>query len=510
MGNFLRSPELDVTKGINFALPSAYLAPGNNYPQNMQIVRGELKKRDGRSILGGTMLGGQKVLHLGLMELTNGTQRLIRHSKQNVERFLSATQTWEDITGFDLTGSETDFFDSTMIAELDLYVFTNKLIDNIRKYDDSGNTADLGGSPPKCSTLDYITPYLILGDLEEGGNRLPYKVRWCDTGNPEVWTGGNSGSQLLSDEPSRIRKIKKLLDYAMVYKEKSVYRGRKVSSSDIFDFGGPFQIGKGLGSPRAVADDGQNHYYMGLYDFHQNSAVRISDIGGPVREYIFNRLNRTRIETCFAMPVEYYKEVWFFVTTAGNDWPTEVWKYNYATGFWYFDTVVNCLTACLYKQTDDLTWDTDPGIWDDEVAIWDDQAGLTDAPLQVFGYADGLVDRINSNSVNDRDAAIDSQIDTKDYTGLVHKGIEYDTRWLQFDLWARGAGSVKLYYSTDYGSNWVYIGSKTMTTSTEKLTFYFDKIAPHIRFRMKCDQRNEYMTVRNFTPYFKDKPEMRG
>lgn len=508
MSDFLRTPELDVTKGANFALPSAYLAPGNNYPQNFQLYRGEMKKRDGRTVLGTVSLGAQKILHLGLFELTTGIQRLIRHTRYNVQRYNAGSAVWEDITGLDLAGTETDFFDSCVVTEDDLYVFCNNLVDNIRKYNDSGNTADLGGSPPKCRTMDYVTPYLLIGNLLDGGNSYPQKVQWPDTGNPEVWTGGNSGSALLSDEPSAIRKIKKLLDYAMVYKEKSVYRGRKVSTSSIFDFGGPFQTGKGIASPRAIADDGANHYYMGLFDFHQNNGVRISDIGEPVREYIFNRLNRPRIDTCHAIHVEQYKEIWYFITVGSNDWPTEVWKFNYKTGNWYYDSVVNCLCSTLYKQTTDLTWDTDPGTWDDEVTFWDDQQGLTDAPFPVFGYDDGFVDRFNTNVVDDRGVAVDARIDTKDYTGIVHKGIEFDTRWMQFDVWARGYGSVKLWYSTNYGSDWTYVGAKEITPFTDKVTFWFDKVSAHIRFRIQVDNKGEYATVRNFTPYFRDQPEI--
>jgi len=295
----------------------------------------------------------------------------------------------------------------------------------------------------------------------------------------------------------------------MVYKEKSIYRGRKVGSSSIFDFGGPFQIGKGIAAPRAIADDGASHYYMGLFDFHQNNALRISDIGEPVREYIFNRLNRKRIETCHAVHVELYKEIWFYITVGGNDWPTEVWKYNYKTGFWYFDNVNQCTTSLLYKQTTDLTWDTDPGLWNEEITFWDDQAGLTDAPNPIFGYADGFVDKLDSNTVDDRGNAVDARIDTGDYTGHVHNGIEYDTRWLQFDLWARGYGSVKVWYSTNYGSNWIFIEERALTPETDKMTFWLDVISTRIRFRIQVHKKGEYATVRSFTPYFRDKPELR-
>lgn len=508
MSEFLRAPELTVAAGADFSIPSAYLGKGKNFPQNFQLYRGEMKKRLGRSVIGGIMLGGQKVLHLDVFTTTGAVERLIRHSKQNVERFVAASQAWEDITGVDLSGAETDFIQSCVVTENDLYVFTNNIINAIRKYTDSGTTSDLGGNPPKCRTLDYLSPYLLIGNVLDGGNSYPQKVQWCDTGQPEVWSGGNSGSVLLADEPSHIKRIKKLIDYAFVYKEKSVYRGRKVSTSAIFEFGGPFADGKGIYSPRAIAGDGSNDYYMGLFDFHKNNAVRISDFGAPVREYIFNRINRERSDTCFAIHVAEFKEIWFFITIAGYDWPTEVWKYNYDIDFWYFDTVVNCITAAIYKQTVDLTWDTDFGTWDEDVTFWDEQQGLSGAPFPVLGYADGMVDYMAANTVDDRGAAVDARIDTKDYTGLVHRGIEYDTEWMQFSIWCRGRGSVKLWYSIDEGSNWVFIAEKDLTLETKKLDFYFHFIAPKARWRIQTDRAGEYLMIRNFTPYFRDNPEM--
>lgn len=509
MSEFLRAPELTAEKGVDFSIPSVYLGQGKNFPQNFQLVRGEMKKRDGRSVLGGVMLGGQKVLHLDVMETTAGIQRLLRFSKQNAQRFNAGTLAWEDITGInDLASAETDVYQSCNVVEHNLFLLAGSLANAIKKYTDSGTLSNLGGSPPRAKAIEYLSPYVLIGNLLDGGDSYPQKLAWCNTGQPETWTGGNSGSVLLADEPSHIKSIKKLLDYAMVYKEKSVYRGRKTSTSAIFDFGGPFTSGKGIAAPRALADDGSNHYYMGLFDFHKNNAVRIADIGAPVREYIFNRLNRGRLDTCFALHVEIYKEVWFFITTGSNDWPTEVWKYNYERDFWYFDTAINCLTAILYKQTSDLTWDTDPGVWDDEIASWDDQGGTSNAPFPVFGYADGMVDYLNSNVVDDRGAAVDARIDTKDYSGIVHRGIEFDTEWMQFQLFARGSGSVKLWYSTDEGSTWVFVEEQELSPLTDKLDFWFHVVSKQIRFRMQIEKRGEYGTIRSWTPLFLDQPEI--
>lgn len=505
---FLRKPELQPVKGIDLSVPGSYLQDGYAFPQNMQYYRGEMRKRSGRSDLGGVTIGANPALHLAAFETSAGTIYLIRHTKQNVERYNTGTGLWNDITGVDLNGANTNYFASTVVNEYDLYLFVNDMIDNVRKYDGSGVTGDLGGSPGKARCIEYITPYVLLANLEESGDAFPYKLKWSDTGDPETWLGGNSGSVLLSDEPSAIRTLKKLKTYGFAYKEKSVYRGQKVSTSSIFDFPGPFTIGKGIYAPRAIADTGEAHYYMGIQDFHANNGVRIDDIGKPVREYVFNRLNRNANTACHAVHVEELKEVWFFIVTASESYPTEVWKYNYEVGFWYFDTIVNCLCSATYKKTSTISWNDVTGSWDQWAGIWDAQSGTTTAPFPVFGFQDGMTQRIDDAVFNDSGSAIISKIETKDFSGLQNKGIERDTRWLQFDIWARG-DQAKLWYSVDEGTNWYYIGAKTLTReNVQRHTFYFDVIAPHIRFKIQADGVDQTLVIRGFSPYFLDAGEI--
>ncbi len=499
---FLRKPALLPVKGINLSIPSSYLPDGFGFPQNLQYFRGELRNRDGKTKLGGQTLGNKKVLHLGTQQVSTGVLRLFRMTTTNIQKFNTVTSVWDDITGIDMTGSESDFFSDTVVTESDLYLFTNRGIDPIRKYDGSGNTANLGGSPPKARYLAYLSPYVLLAFTESGGNAFPTKVQWSDTGQPEVWSGGNSGSQLLSNDPSHIRQMKTLKDTVMVYKELAVWRGRKVATSDIFDFV-PFASGKGLYAPRSVADDGENHYYMGNFDFHINNGIRVIDIGKPVREYIFNRLNRSKNETCHAIHVEQYKEIWFFITLSGLDWPTEVWKYSYENDFWYFDTVQNIICANVFKQVNTLTWNDTIGTWNEQVTIWDDQQGDASAPLTVFGHDTAVTSRLDNSLITDLGSDVEAKLETRDYTGLDAGGIERDVRWLQFDIWARGR-TAKFYYSLDEGSTWVFVSENTLESTTTKSTFWFDTIAEKIRFRIILNG-----TLRSFQPYYLDAGEIR-
>lgn len=501
---FLRKAQLMPVKGIDLSVPSSWLPDNQHFPYNVRLYRGELYKREGKSYLGQVSTGAHELLHHDTFETSLGVQHLIRMTRLDVERYNTATSAWLNITGAALTGANTNFFSSVTDPADDLFIFTN-YIDRPRKIGIAGgNSTVLGGTTTfKAKYVEYVNPYVIFANLNEGGTEIPNKARWSDTSSPEVYTGGNSGSQLFVDEPSVIRGMKKLRDLIFIYKEKSIYRGYKVSTASIFDFGGPFTVGKGILSGRTIVDIGDAHIYMGLNDFHLNDGVRIQDIGGPIREYLFNRINRSKYETIHAMHYEPYKEVWFFVTITGQSWPTEVWKYNYQLGFWYQDTISNCISATSYKIVSDLAWDDIIPAWDDSPWAWDDRSGQANMPNPVFGMDTGFTLSLDSTKKNDIASAYTGRLVTKDYTGVYTNGeIARDTRFLQMDVWARG-DTLKLFYSTDEGTNWTYIGEMTLNVAeTQKYTFWFDVLAEKIRFKFENAESDEAFVIRSFQPYY--------
>lgn len=505
---YLRKGEILPVKGQKLDIPSIYLPEGYSFPENMHYVRGEMRKRDGKSRIGTQTLGAAKILHLSTFELSTGAIRLMLHTPRNVMKYNTSSLAFDDVTGVDLTGAETDPFDSCTVTEDDLYLFSN-YVDAIRKYNDAGTTGLLGGSPPKAKCIEYITPYVFIANLEEDGFAIPTKGRWCDTGNPEEWNAGNAGSQLFTDDATAIRRAKKLGNSLFVYKQGMSYIGHIVSTADIFDFD-KFATDRGLYSSRAIVDADSCHYYMGSSDFHYNNGVRIVDIGKDVREYIFGRLNRTRYQTCFALHVELFKEVWFFITTTGNDWPTEIWKYKYDLGFWYKDTCSNIITGCNYKVVSSRTWDNAVGSWNSQATSWDNQEGQADAPIQVLGNSSGHCLKRDSSTRDDDGAIVTGKVETSDYCGLPPAegivGIENDQEWMQFDFWASGS-KVKIYYSLDLGESWTYLKEKTLTSKIEKHTCYFQIVSPHIRFKVENADSEGQFTIRSWIPYYLDAAE---
>jgi len=499
----LRKGVLVPSEGSDYSKPSMFLSDRAAFTQNMRYYRNELRKRPGKAALGGQIADASQIMSFGKLELSSGVKHLVRTSKTKFERFNTSTLTWDSISNTAWTGGDEDFHSIVNVTENDMIIVTN-YIDAIRKWTGSGNNASLGGSPPRAKYGCYLSPYILLAYINQLGVVSPWKIQWNDTNAPEMWTGGNSGSALISDEPSPIQNIAKLNEFVAVYKKESLALGRKVDTADVFLFE-TIRTGVGLASPRAFADAEGQHYFMGLNDFYVWNGARVESIGGPVRDEVFAQVDREKINRCFAVHIQELNEVWFFVVVAGGSWPTQIWKYNYRLGYWYFDTC-NLLTAAIkWERINSQSWDDDPGAWDDAQDIWDSGTSVAAWEDIVFGNSTGYAYNLDYSTTNDDGEAVSAFVVSKDYTG---DQLEFNKRWLQIDIWAKGPGKLYVDYSTDEGDTWVNIPYTStqayiqLTGAYVKTEMYFDILAEKIRFRFRNAETGETFFLRNFYPYY--------
>lgn len=503
----LRKPVLMPIVGLDYMNPSTMINDRGGFPKNMRLSRNDLRKREGKTLFQtGAMAGANKVIHLTQYPLSSQAIRLVRFSPTSAEKYNAVTGAWDDITGAAFTGSDDEFF-STTVAE-DKLIITNG-IDIIRTYNDAGNTTDLvatSGAVPKAKFLEYNGGYLIGGYTTKIGNTYPTGIDWSDIGNITKWGSGNYGGTLLYHDPLPIRGLKNLNEYTIAYKKNSIYAGRKVDTSDIFIFDLLF-TGIGLLSHRTLVDYRGAHYFMGTDDFYIFKGIRPESIGdATVKREVFGRLGTTQNRS-FAIQVIDMDEIWFFVVISGYDWPTEIWKYNYRTGFWYFDTCDQLTSACTYYAASSVSWQDVVGSWNSQTWRWDDKLTTSESPMIMFGDVNGNVYKQNTLVNNDNGVAIDGSWESMDFTA---DKFENYKRWLQLDFEAVG-NSVDIAYSTDYGDTWVTIKSNYPLTSgwpTKPYRIYFDVVARNIRFRFKNNRLGETFSIRQFYPYYLSREEI--
>jgi hypothetical protein len=505
----LRKGVLLPVEGVNFAIPSTFIKKRQSFACNMRYDKGLLRKRAGKTDTGLVTPDDDQVMGYGYLQQSTGSKFLLRASKRRIQYYNTGASEWQTISIITYAGGDDDFWSFANVTESDLIISSN-YVDVPYKWNGSGNQQLLGGSPPKWKYSTYLSPYLLVAYTDDGSSVEPWKVQWPDTDNPEQWTGGNSGSALITDEPSIIQNIAKLNEFAAVYKKDSLVVGFKVDPPDIFRFQ-TVKTGIGLGSPRGFAGAEGRHYFMGLNDFHFWNGIRYESIGDPVREHVFSRINRDKIDRCFAVHVQNEHEIWFFILTSSDDWPTEVWKYNYRLGFWYFDTCTNITSGIRWENVTVLDWDNAQGTWDQQQIAWDDS--VTGAAWEeiMLGTSDGFSTKVDYTTTNDRGVAVEGKFESADFTA---DSQEFGARWLQFDIWAKGPGRLYVEFSTDRGDTWTSISWDSsqayadLDGTMKKYEWYFDIWAETIRFRIRNDQSAETFFLEKFFPYYVNREEI--
>ena len=495
-----RQQALLPVEGVDFSAPADVLGIRRGFGQNMYMHQGLMKKIDGMRPYGTTKANGGAIMNMVVFELTHGAKRLIRATPSILERFNTTTSEWDYVEGPIMGATDDDFIDFAVCSELDNLIITQKNRGNIKRYADGGHLVDLGGSPGKAGTCDWLTPYLIIGDLEESGTARPQKVKWCDSNALTTWGSGNAGSKLLAHEASPIKKLLRLNEQEMAYKQQSIYSGRVVSTSEVISWA-VLKTNVGLYSARGVAGHQGLHFFMGDDDFYVNNSIQVESIGRAVRDYIFPRLNTDRPDMSWAMVVDKFREVWFNVCVGGNDFATERWRYNYDTGFWYFDAIDRLTAGIVYQSVGTRSWDDLIGTWDEQTFNWDDREGGAAAPITIIGDYDGKTYRMTSQTKDNNGVAIDAYHDSVDFTAD-ERASKKD--WLECDLWARGTGSVKAYYSKDEGRNWTFINSYELPENfgEDPIKIYFHVKASRLRLRFRNADSEKDLWIKSFQPYF--------
>ena len=505
----LRKGVLLPAKGVNFAIPSTFVEDQQAFAENMRYDKGLMRKRPGKTTVGAQTPNSDQIMGYGLLQLSSGSKHLVRASKRSIQRLNTGTTTWETISIVSFTSGDEDFFSFANVTEANRLVSTN-FKEAPYKWGGSGNQALLGGSPPKAKYAAYLTPYLLLAYTDDGVSVEPWRAAWCDTDNSEVWSGGNSGEALLTHEPSPIQNIAKLNEYAAVYKKDSLYAGIRVDPPDIFRFGDPVKTGVGLAAPKAFAEAEGFHYFMSSNDFYRWNGNRLEPIGAAVREHIFSRINKSKIARCFALHVQEQTEVWFFILTSSDSWPTEVWKYNYRFGFWYFDECAGITAGIKWENSTSITWNDIVGTWDQQQTSWDGFSTGVGTEEIMLGNSAGLSAKLDYTTTNDFGSAVEGRFISKDF---IADSNELGARWMRLDLWAKGPGKLYVDYSDDFGSNWTNIPWQSsqsyadLTGVIAKYEWYFDVWANNIRFRMRNAESNETFYLQQFFPYYLNRGE---
>lgn len=235
----------------------------------------------------------------------------------------------EDESQYYLHGTSTDFDDITDMPQTALVEAVGQFV-LIGNYNDGTDTVDGWG----CSAIGDYTDWTADPDTQ------------CTYGR-------------LIDTPGPVTGIKRLMDYAVYFKDRSIYLARYVGSPFIWDFT-LVSDSVGCASNEAIVRVGTKIYFPGEYTFYSFDSATLQDIGAPVREWFnanSNGLARDKIQGLH----DAYRGVIYWFFPAGADSSLTAWiAYSYMTDKWSkgdldIETAVQYTTAPkTYDELDAL------------------------------------------------------------------------------------------------------------------------------------------------------------
>jgi hypothetical protein len=345
---------------------------------------------------------------------------------------------------------------------------------------------------------------LVLGYVTDTGTTYYSRVQWCDTGDPETWSGGNAGSQDLIDDPEDMTGMGLMGSYLTVHKSNSIYLGQLDSSSSVFRFDRRATgAGAIAGATIQQIPSGQQIFLgsEGLHIFDGNTAPLID---APIQDELRERLNPLYAYKSHAISVRELDEYWVAVPLDDETEPSTIYKYNWRSGQIYKDERSKLTAMGLYLNIGgDLTWDTIVGSWDDCSLRWSNELNSVLNPEIIFGNSEGITSNRTEDTYDDNGVENSSIWDTKDFVcedfGI--SDINTMMRWKGGQIWAKG-DSISLYYSIDSGENWILISKLSLNddypSDDSPLMFYFDVVSSKIRFRFRNDLSEEVFSIKKY------------
>lgn len=488
--------------GLNTDAPAEYISEkAATNVENFYISKGLLTKREG-TVVRGSVIGGTDIEIMRGREFNReGALYNIRIGIDNIEVYNTGTSSWDDITGTALTGDADDIVDVAipLLSSKRILCIANG-IDNIRKYTGTGNVSTLGGSPPVAKFIQEYNTYLVCANIQ-GGTDVSQRVQWSETRDPETWNSGNAGSVDLSEDGEDITGLNLFDKFICVHKKNSIYLGYLVSTNKIFQFDRR-ETGAGTVANGSIVNLPTNQQLFLAYDgLRLFNGVSAPLIPSPINEEIRDGLNRGQAHKAWSLLVTEEDEAWIGIPIGSETRGETVYKYNYKTGNLYKDTRAGINTAWRATQTSALTWDDMSGSWDSQTLTWNDTQISSLAGVIHFGDTSGYTTIVNASAEDDNGTAIDAVWDSKDFKAEVLGQL---LRFQEINIWAKGAGSLYVYYSTDEGQTWTEATSSPITldstfpSMSDPMRVYMDVVSQSLRVRFRHNGATGSVQIREF------------
>lgn len=215
---------------------------------------------------------------------------------------------------------------------------------DLLQYISSGSQFDNVTGSPKASIVETVGQFVFLFDTNEGTYGDSPNRWWCSAiGDYTDWTPAIATQCVtgtLTSSPGPIRAGKRLGDNIVVYKERSMFLGTYQGPPTAWSFS---EISNTAGAqsqevvvPIVTKSGGAAHIFMGANNFYYYDGSRPIEIGTPIKEWFFARLNLDFANLCEALHDDVNNLIYFFYPSVNNSAGTldGCVVYNYRADKW--------------------------------------------------------------------------------------------------------------------------------------------------------------------------------
>ena len=468
-------------KGLIKALSGASLPEGASPNlDSVEWFEGHIRRSRGLKALSADMTGNPRLFfeYFGL----SGTNRLIGITDQEVAYYVSGTP----------TGTWTTVGAYTGVAKRQVFAaqYLNKLIftdnENVVQVYEPDTIAALAGlstiSLTAAKLVANFYSYVLLANTVEGAVTNAWRVRWCDTGDPEEWNAGNAGFVDLVDKPGELTGLATLPDRIFAYKDKSIYGLSYVAGTDIFS---PYLAHPSVGclAPKSLVSIGDKHFFLGSDNIYSWDGRVAEPIGDTIQPLLFGPnaiADASQLANAQGVYLPRLQEFWLAISLT-PDWPTYVLRYHLPSKTWWAKTISGGV-SCFGNISDqrNTAWSGLVGTWADQTGSWTALKGaLQDLRGIAVGQASSVIRKVDWDNPYDAGTLYPtSTYETQDFL------FPRASRIKQYEAEMKGVGSVEALYSSDSGSTWTSLGSQVATADWAWYVWSVDKVLELCRFKL--------------------------
>lgn len=285
-----------------------------------------------------------------VVKLDNST-RLFAGTQTKLYELSGAT--WTDVSRVgNYVGSGDSAWRFAQFGDVSLAV---NAADAFQKSVGSGAFSDLAGAP-KAAVIETVGGFVMVANYNDGSS-VPDGVYWSAYLDYSDWVADvatQAGNIRLLDTPGEVRGLKRLGQYAIAYKEQSMYLG--VNNGPPVLWGFTLVSGEiGAVSHEAIVNIETAHFFISRTDIFMFDGARPIPIGDGIREWFFADLNSD-----YAYKIRGFHDkntaqiFWYYPSTSSTGELDSCIVFNYRTRKW--GRANRTIEACLEYLTGALTY----------------------------------------------------------------------------------------------------------------------------------------------------------